>query len=823
MAPAAAPAPSISAALETAAAHHRAGRLAEAEAGYRQVLTVDPSQGDALHLLGVLALQSGDAEEAVRRLEPVVGRYPDVADFRTNLANALQACGRTEEAAQHYRRTLELAPNHAAAHADYAKFLAGQSQWDLAESHYRKSLAINPQQIAVLNNLANLLLQTSRAEECLDTCAQALALKPDYPLALATKGLALQTTGQAEASIAPLRRALELKPDHAAARAGLASALAALSQFEESQIHYQAALARRPDNAKLHADRGWVMRHLGEFEVAVDHLMRALELQPDLPFARKRLLRTLQFWHPSTHLPALDQILLDASAAPDVDPRSLAKPLANQLWCKHVRAPQDALTGADLAAAILSDPLAKPLLARTINCSPAFERVLVTLRRCFLLEGTAALEGQAALAALSLLAQQAHNNSYVWWSEPDEDEAVARLATELAEALAGNVTPSEDLEDRLLRYAMYAPLRELASADALLAVGPDQWSQAMRPVIDVTVREPFEEREIARKIPALTDISDDISRQVQALYEENPYPRWLAVDRRQPTTLHQFLRNELAGFEPPGWMAEPYDLLIAGCGTGLQPIQRALSYPKVRITAVDLSLTSLAYAIRKTRDLGLDRIEYLQGDILQLGKLERRFPVIECGGVLHHMDDPVAAWSILTDLLEAGGVMLIGLYSDTARQHIVDARDRIAALGLKPEPDDIRAFRKRIIKGEDEEDKLLALLTRSTDFYDLHGCRDLIFHSQEHRFTLPAVKLAIADLGLEFLGFLFDDPAAKLLYSREFPDDPTRTNLDNWTAFEQRHPHTFSSMYQFWCRKPAQKDKRARRPASRQCDTATKQ
>ena len=95
--------------------------------------------------------------------------------------------------------------------------------------------------------------------------------------------------------------------------------------------------------------------------------------------------------------------------------------------------------------------------------------------------------------------------------------------------------------------------------------------------------------------------------------------------------------------------------------------------------AVDLSLTSLAYAVRKTRELGIGNIEYRQADILALGALTERFDVVDCTGVLHHLADPVAGWRILCSLLRPGGLMRIGLYSEQARRHVVRAREFIAA------------------------------------------------------------------------------------------------------------------------------------------------
>jgi ubiquinone/menaquinone biosynthesis C-methylase UbiE len=92
------------------------------------------------------------------------------------------------------------------------------------------------------------------------------------------------------------------------------------------------------------------------------------------------------------------------------------------------------------------------------------------------------------------------------------------------------------------------------------------------------------------------------------------------------------------------------EILVAGCGTGQNALNTALRFSNARVLAVDLSLSSLSYAMRKTKELKLSNIEYAQADIMELGSFERRFDLIECSGVLHHLGDPLAGWRMLVDL-----------------------------------------------------------------------------------------------------------------------------------------------------------------------------
>ena len=116
--------------------------------------------------------------------------------------------------------------------------------------------------------------------------------------------------------------------------------------------------------------------------------------------------------------------------------------------------------------------------------------------------------------------------------------------------------------------------------------------------------------------------------------------------------------------------------LTGSIGTGKSTT--AAMFKSSKVLAIDLSLSSLAYAKRKTEELAINNIEYMQADILDLGKLNKQFDIIESSGVLHHMDNPIKGWKVLTDCLTAGGLMRIGLYSELARKNIVKIVDTTA-------------------------------------------------------------------------------------------------------------------------------------------------
>ena len=194
----------------------------------------------------------------------------------------------------------------------------------------------------------------------------------------------------------------------------------------------------------------------------------------------------------------------------------------------------------------------------------------------------------------------------------------------------------------------------------------------------------------------------------------------------------------------------------------------------------------------------MDNVTFKQMDLLNVAELGDKFDIIECGGVLHHMEQPADGLSALVQHLKANGYIKLGLYSEIARKVIVEARETIQALGIKSTPESIRSFRKKVLAGEIKE--LLDLPTFGRDFYSLSECRDLCFHVQEHRFTTELLQKLLDSHGLTFCGFMVPDQIKKL-YQEIYPEDNGMTSLSNWGEFEEEHPSTFLGMYQFWAQK----------------------
>ena len=451
------------------------------------------------------------------------------------------------------------------------------------------------------------------------------------------------------------------------------------------------------------------------------------------------------------------------------------------------------LLGPGGPAGLADDELLLALLVSAQNTDVELERFLTMARRVLL---EAAMgdepEDRTTHEFYAALAQQCFINEYVFFCDEEELQRASKQRDLLTNALDdGAPIPVP----RLLAVAAYFPLYSLSGAARLT---DRTWPERVNTVLVQQVREPQEEAQLRAAIPRLTSIEDAVSRKVRIQYEENPYPRWVRIPlTERPIPIAGYLRQKFpyAVFQRKSG-GEISEILSAGCGTGQLALEIAQSVT-ARVLAIDLSLSSLGYAGRKARELGLTGIEFAQGDLLELDAIGRSFDVVECSGVLHHLADPFAGWRMLLSLLRPGGFMVVGFYSEAARRGIVEARRFIAERGFGTSADDIRRCRQELLA----LDRSWELGTAFGDFFGVSSCRDLLFHVQERRMRLSAIAAFLHDNGLSFLGFETDN-ATHQAYSRSFPDDPGATNLSHWETFENENRDTFCGMYRFWIQKP---------------------
>jgi tetratricopeptide (TPR) repeat protein len=232
--------------FEVALAHHRDGRLDEAEARYRRLLDAIPDYHRASHLLGVIETQRGRPESGIalmRKAFPALARAPEL---HVDLGNALRAAGQREEAAESYRQAIALKSDYALAHVSLGTLLNELGRYEAAASHCRTAIALHPG-----------------------------AVPPRIVLAMALKG-----AGRLPEAAQVWRKIIELEPERALSYYQLAGQLISLSLLSEAVYCADRAIALEPCNADFHCMRGSALMRLYDGERAEASFRRATELAP---------------------------------------------------------------------------------------------------------------------------------------------------------------------------------------------------------------------------------------------------------------------------------------------------------------------------------------------------------------------------------------------------------------------------------------------------------------------------------------------------------------------------------------------------------------
>jgi predicted O-linked N-acetylglucosamine transferase (SPINDLY family) len=315
--------------LQAALEHYRAGRLTEAEALYQQILQIDLNQPDALHLSGVIALQTGRNDDAIELIGRAVANKPGFAEAHNNLGLALKSQGKLDAAVEKYQKALQLNPRFAEAHNNLGNVLKEQGRLTEAALSYQKAITLNPRFAEAHNNLGNVLKEQGKLKEAalsyceatsinpkyanayynlgftrytqgkLDVAAEnyrkAIELKPGFADAYYNLGIVLQAQGNLDAAVGSYQQALLIKPDYVEAINNMGSAIQTQGNLDKAVDLYQKAVLIKPDYADAHNNIGNAFKDQGKLDAAIEQFHHALFIKPSYTECRSNLLNTLIF------------------------------------------------------------------------------------------------------------------------------------------------------------------------------------------------------------------------------------------------------------------------------------------------------------------------------------------------------------------------------------------------------------------------------------------------------------------------------------------------------------------------------------------------
>tara|TARA_B110001450_G_scaffold243822_1_gene255396 strand:+ start:4026 stop:6461 length:2436 start_codon:yes stop_codon:yes gene_type:complete len=805
--------------LQQGVAAHNQGNLQEAERLYRGILSSQPLHPDANHNLGVLAVSDNKTATALPLFKVALEANPEIEQFWVSYIDALIKARLLKDAKRFIKKAKKVGffgENFKALRVQLISAADGilppQDRIMSLLEHYQNARYSEAEKLALSITeqfpkhqfawkvLGAVLKQTGRITDSLVASKKSAQLAPEDAEAHSNLGVTLHQLGRLDEAEASLRQATALKWGYADAHNNLSVTLKEQGRLEEAEASCRQAIALKPDYAEAHNNLGTMLKDLGRSEEAESSYSQAIALKPDYAGAYANMALALSgkvFKEPNPEIQTIITSILNHKRY--VRPKDISKAAISLLKCEPAIIKASKMHAANELSLslqqVISDLSDIPLLLKLMSVCPLADlelEAILTDIRSGLLSSLSEIKGSSeVLRFQSALALQCFTNEYLYGQTDNETNALQVLETTVQESLLKGTQPSPK---SILCLATYKALHEYEWCELLTV------TVNIEEVFTRQVLEPKKETLLKSDIPVLTEITDKVSSKVREQYEENPYPRWISLGLPlQPTSIYQVTKKlDLRILDPKIHNVRNPTILIGGCGTGQHSIDTAAIFENSTVLAVDLSLASLAYAKRQTQELGFRNVKYMQADILDLGKLGSQFDIVESGGVLHHMDDPMMGWRVLTDCLKPGGLMKIGLYSELARQHIVKIREEISQLGIESSNDAMTKFRRDIIGSNEDHHKWMLKIS---DFYSTSELRDLLFHVQEHRFTLPQIQTCLSALGLRFCGFSTDKIVQNFKLTNTGIGDPY--DLDKWNVYEQANPNTFLVMYQFWCQKVA--------------------
>jgi protein O-GlcNAc transferase len=274
--------------LQSAADHHRAGRLPQAERLYRAVLAEQPNHPDALHLLGIIANQTGHHKDACELITKAIAQRP-TAEFYFNLAGTLNPLGEYPRAIEALRQSIALKPTWAAPQGNLGALLQTTGQLPEAILCFQKAITLEPKNPNFHYNLGNALSASGNLAEAANAFTAAMRLDPRNTDAMNNLGSTLYSMGRFPEAEQSIRQALTIRPAFPAALNNLGNILIALSRFEEAADVFRQALVIDSNMPMVHNNLGNVLCGLGRFDESIAAYRQAIAMNPNWPEVHNNL------------------------------------------------------------------------------------------------------------------------------------------------------------------------------------------------------------------------------------------------------------------------------------------------------------------------------------------------------------------------------------------------------------------------------------------------------------------------------------------------------------------------------------------------------
>ncbi len=569
--------------------------------------------------------------------------------------------------------------------------------------------------------------------------------------------------------------------------------------FAASKKHYVNSIKIKNDYTLALSNLGNQLLDEENIYLALKFHIKTVSLEPKNLIFTQNLYKTVLKFEPSSYneiwKTALSLLLSNTKYLDSIDVENL-----KFLSIKHLMLNQEFLKILDFRKTNLKSSELKKLikdifqldlfklcLKTGVILDIRIEKFVSFLRNQILINYNFFHHNPELLPELEIIAIHCFKTDYVFYENKKE--------TKLIRCLEDEISDLDRSEQKIKPYLtiILSSYRNIFNYDWINKLDEDMFSNTF---FKLFYSNQIEEKNNFNSIQSFHKITNETSKLVRNQYEESPYPKWeFAGSVNQKINLNEFLKTLNLSLQDNFLHNRSKNMLIAGCGTGREPICYDKILNDCHITAIDLSRSSLSYAIRMSKELNSSNIKFINGDLLNIDKLKQKFDIVVSSGVLHHMKIPEEGLKKLIEVTKPGGLLKISLYSKLAREHLLDYQKKAKNINCY-DLNTIRNYRNDIIIDDNRNNQIF----KTSDFYSLHEFRDLIFHKMEHQYDIPSLEKLFLKNKIRFIGFQ-DVNDLHFKFTEFFKTDKNLYSLHHWNIFEENHPKTFSTMYQMWLQK----------------------
>lgn len=253
-------------AMESGIAHHKANRLNEAEAAFRQVLTQQPNHTDALYFLGAVAFQRGNTKAGIDLITRAIALNPRIPAYHANLGVLLATQHKLPEAIAHLRSALELKPDYPDAQYNLGTALLQSGKVDESVEAFRKSKEQRPNHYDTCVSLAKALKKKGDLDGSAQAYEAAAAIKPESFDTLHSWAIVLHRAGRFQQAIDIYEKAMQLRPKDASLLCNYGTSLQCVQRYDDAIRAFQQSLELEPHRPIVHGNLGMLQLLKGDFE-----------------------------------------------------------------------------------------------------------------------------------------------------------------------------------------------------------------------------------------------------------------------------------------------------------------------------------------------------------------------------------------------------------------------------------------------------------------------------------------------------------------------------------------------------------------------------